>query len=81
MTRTHLLVFCALLAGLARLAGVCVCVLLVDRVGRRPLLLAGVAGIAGCYLLMALAYARDEPSLLAAGLIALFFCWAGSWAG
>lgn len=73
--------FCALLAGLARLAGVCVCVLLVDRVGRRPLLLAGAAGIAGCYLLMALAYARNEPSLLAAGLIALFFCWAGSWAG
>lgn len=43
----------ALWAGLARLGGVAVCVFLVDRVGRRPLLIGGAAAIAASYAAMA----------------------------
>jgi len=84
----------SLYIGVARLCGVSLCVLLVDRVGRRPLLQVGAAGMGLSYYLMAYAYSTageasdGDPSsssssslIIAGSLISLFFFWSASWAG
>ena len=71
----------ALGVGLTKLCGVVVCVALVDRTGRRPLLLVGAAGMCGCHALVAVGFALAWPNLVGAALVSVFFFWNMSWSG
>ena len=53
----------AVLVGLTNLAFTIVAMSMIDRMGRRPLLLAGVAGIAACMFLLAWSFASASYSL------------------
>ena len=71
----------ALFVGVTKTLGVLICVALVDRTGRRPLLRVGALGMLGCHALVAYGFASDRPGLVAVALVSLFFWWNMSWAG
>ena len=71
----------ALFVGLTKTLGVAICVALVDRTGRRPLLRVGALGMLGCHALVAYGFATDRPTVVAVALVSLFFWWNMSWAG
>ena len=71
----------ALFVGVTKTLGVVICVALVDRTGRRPLLRVGALGMLGCHALVAYGFASDRPGLVAVALVSLFFWWNMSWAG
>jgi MFS family permease len=53
----------AVLVGLVNLAFTVLAIGLIDRLGRRPLLIAGVAGVAGCLLLLAYGFGSASYQL------------------
>ena len=71
----------ALGVGFTKLCGVAVCVALVDRTGRRPLLLVGAAGMCCCHVLVAVGFALARPNLVGGALVSVFFFWNMSWSG
>ena len=71
----------ALLVGVTKTLGVAICVALVDRTGRRPLLRVGALGMLCCHALIAYGFACERPTVVAVALVSLFFWWNMSWAG
>ena len=61
----------AVLVGLVNLVFTVLAILLVDRLGRRPLLIAGLTGIAACMLLISYGFASEEtnPMIILAGIL------------
>ncbi len=61
----------AILVGLVNLVFTVLAILLIDRLGRRPLLLAGLAGIGGSMLLLAYGFAAANlnPQLILVGIL------------
>ncbi|KAF4322972.1 hypothetical protein BBO99_00001072 [Phytophthora kernoviae] len=73
--------------GVAKLAGVCLAVVIVDRVGRRPLLLIGTSLMLSCHFIFALCFwtlnMTHSETVQAIGelnLYAFIFAWNLSWA-
>ncbi|RLN62214.1 hypothetical protein BBJ29_002351 [Phytophthora kernoviae] len=73
--------------GVAKLAGVCLAVAIVDRVGRRPLLLIGTSLMLSCHFIFALCFwtldMTHSETVQAIGelnLYAFIFAWNLSWA-
>jgi sugar porter (SP) family MFS transporter len=61
----------AVLVGLVNLAFTVLAIGLIDRLGRRPLLIAGVAGVAACLLLLAYGFGSASYQLGAAAVASL----------
>ena len=61
----------AVLVGLVNLAFTVLAILLVDRLGRRPLLIAGLTGIAACMLLISYGFASADmnPMIILVGIL------------
>ncbi len=61
----------AVLVGLVNLVFTVLAILLVDRLGRRPLLIAGLTGIAACMLLISYGFASEEtnPMIILGGIL------------
>jgi len=68
--------------GATKLVGACVCLALVDSVGRKPLLIAGTAGVVAGYAGLVLANQGSPDPVLAFRMFLLcIFAWTVSWAG
>mmetsp|Transcript_84367 Transcript_84367/g.219585 ORF Transcript_84367/g.219585 Transcript_84367/m.219585 type:complete len:504 (+) Transcript_84367:68-1579(+) len=71
--------------GTVKFVGVCIALAVVDRLGRRALLLAGTAGIVASQAILVLAFASDAEapiqSLALAGMLSFILFWDVSWAG
>ncbi len=68
-------------ATAAQVAGVVGAMLLIDRVGRRPLLLAGSAVTAGAMTVLAMSDAVHSAALVLAAMCAFIVAFSMSWAG
>ncbi len=77
----------AVLVGLTNLVFTVLAILLIDRVGRKPLLLSGVAGIAICMMTLAWGFSTPDaaqaggeittnPTLILAGILGFVACFA-----
>merc|ERR1712087_300082 len=73
-----------LAVGFVKLVGVLLCLALVDRLGRRALLLSGTAGIVLSLVSLAVAFREEDspaPRLALSSLLAFILFWDMSWAG